>query len=226
MTLLFFVILACALLPRLWNCFRQLWHRSERQVHASIPNHHPSPRRWSSLRWHHYRRLGVSQGLRGGGRPNSSYRDNTTDHPKSVSRLRICLWRQKLHSSSRIVSVSHLSRICDCDTWLLDFIIHLTLFKYFLIVQFCAKMFAEGQHKIGVARGAKRAMPPKCLAYFVVLCFQRRCPTPNTVARLKSEIFGPFLSLGLTTLLQHNGPQAMYVQSKPFWSLCLWWYYH
>jgi len=38
-----------------------------------------------------------------------------------------------------------------------------------------------------VATGAKGAMPPQFLAYLVVLRFERRCPKPNTVARLKSK---------------------------------------
>jgi len=39
--------------------------------------------------------------------------------------------------------------------------------------------------------GGKGAMTPKFLAYLVILCFERRCPKHNTVARLKSKDFPP-----------------------------------
>jgi len=35
------------------------------------------------------------------------------------------------------------------------------------------------------SQGGQRPCPPKFLAYLVVLCFERRCPKPNTVARSK-----------------------------------------
>jgi len=41
---------------------------------------------------------------------------------------------------------------------------------------------------IGVARGAKRAMPPKVLENIVILCFERRFSKQNNVIRLKSNI--------------------------------------
>jgi len=45
---------------------------------------------------------------------------------------------------------------------------------------------------VGVALGARWAMPPKFLAYLVVLCFDRRCPKQYTlIARLKSKYLAP-----------------------------------
>jgi len=45
---------------------------------------------------------------------------------------------------------------------------------------------------IGEARGgAQGAMAPKFLACIVILCFERRYPKQNTVARLKSNILSP-----------------------------------
>ena len=43
------------------------------------------------------------------------------------------------------------------------------------------------QEAIGVARG----LVPQFLAYLVVLCFEKRCPEQNTVARLKSKYLAP-----------------------------------
>jgi len=54
---------------------------------------------------------------------------------------------------------------------------------------------------IHVVRRDKGAMTPTFLVYLVILCFERMCPTPNTVARLKSKIFGPSQNFGLVTLL-------------------------
>jgi len=56
--------------------------------------------------------------------------------------------------------------------------------------------------------GPKGAMPPKFLAYLVVLCFERRCLTLNIVVRLKSKIFGTSQSpelAKLTTRKQQSG---------------------
>jgi len=62
---------------------------------------------------------------------------------------------------------------------------------------------AETQQHIGLARGVKGANPPKkILALLVVLCFERQCPKPNTVARLKSKYFGPSQNFGLAMPLQ------------------------
>jgi len=45
---------------------------------------------------------------------------------------------------------------------------------------------------IGVARGAKGAMPPlKFLENIVILCFERRFAKQNSVIRLKSNILAP-----------------------------------
>jgi len=44
---------------------------------------------------------------------------------------------------------------------------------------------------IGVASEAQGAMPPKYLAYLVILCFVRRRRTQNTVACLLSKILHP-----------------------------------
>jgi len=44
---------------------------------------------------------------------------------------------------------------------------------------------------IGVARGAKGAMPPKCLENIVILCFERRFSKQNSVIHLKSNILPP-----------------------------------
>jgi len=41
---------------------------------------------------------------------------------------------------------------------------------------------------------------PKFLAYLVVLCFEKRCPKQNTVARLKSKYLSQ-KKFGLATLL-------------------------
>jgi len=47
-------------------------------------------------------------------------------------------------------------------------------------------------------------MIPEFRAYLVVLWFEKQCPTPITVIRFKSKIFGSTQNFGLTTLL----PQA------------------
>jgi len=44
---------------------------------------------------------------------------------------------------------------------------------------------------IGVARGDKRYMPPKCSENIVILCFERRFSKQNSVIRLKSSILLP-----------------------------------
>jgi len=44
---------------------------------------------------------------------------------------------------------------------------------------------------IGVARGIQGAMSPNVLAYLAILCFEKRCPRQNTVARLKADILAP-----------------------------------
>jgi len=50
---------------------------------------------------------------------------------------------------------------------------------------------------IGAARvGPRGPLPPKFLAYLVILCFWRRCPKQTIVARLKVKIFGPPQILG------------------------------
>ena len=49
----------------------------------------------------------------------------------------------------------------------------------------------ESRHTVDVARGAQVAMPPKALAYIVILCFERRYPTQNSVIRLKSNLLTP-----------------------------------
>jgi len=41
------------------------------------------------------------------------------------------------------------------------------------------------------SQGGKGVMPPKFLEYFVILCFESRCPKQNTVARLKSNDLAP-----------------------------------
>jgi len=57
------------------------------------------------------------------------------------------------------------------------------------------KRLRTGNHSIAaaidVARRAKEECPPKLVAYLVILCFERRCPKQNTVARLKSIDFPP-----------------------------------
>jgi len=49
------------------------------------------------------------------------------------------------------------------------------------------------------SQGRKRSHAPFKIfvAYFVVLCFKRRCPKQNAVARLKSKLFGPSVIFGL-----------------------------
>jgi len=37
------------------------------------------------------------------------------------------------------------------------------------------------------SQGRKGAIPSQFLAYLVVLCFERRCPNPSTIALLKSK---------------------------------------
>ena len=39
------------------------------------------------------------------------------------------------------------------------------------------------------SHGAKGIIDPKLLAFLAILCFERRCPKQNTVARLKSRYF-------------------------------------
>ena len=62
-----------------------------------------------------------------------------------------------------------------------------------------------------VARGGQRGHgPPKILGYLVVLCFERRCPKPNTVARFKSQNIWPLPTFragyvtGHPQTLEHN----------------------
>jgi len=50
---------------------------------------------------------------------------------------------------------------------------------------------------IGIAREEKGSWPPTCLAFLVVLCLERRCPNPNTVARLKSKYMAPPKNSGI-----------------------------
>jgi len=58
---------------------------------------------------------------------------------------------------------------------------------------------------IGGARGPMEPCPlPKFLAYVVILCFERRCPKQNTVARLKSNILTAPQMIGLATPLDKN----------------------
>jgi len=47
-------------------------------------------------------------------------------------------------------------------------------------------------------------MPPKLLACLVILCFERRCPKQNIVARLKSKDLHPPKNFGLTTPLRRK----------------------
>jgi len=56
---------------------------------------------------------------------------------------------------------------------------------------------------IGLARGDKRYMPPKCSENIVILCFERRFVKQNSVIRLKSSILAHQI-LGLATPLQHG----------------------
>jgi len=51
--------------------------------------------------------------------------------------------------------------------------------------------------RIDVGRGP---FPPKCLAFLVISCFERRCRKQNTIARLKSKHFPPQIC-GLATPL-------------------------
>jgi len=44
---------------------------------------------------------------------------------------------------------------------------------------------------IGVVGGPEVYAPPKCLAYLVISCFEKRCPEQNIVSRLKSNILFP-----------------------------------
>ena len=53
-------------------------------------------------------------------------------------------------------------------------------------------------NSIGIARAA---MPPKFPAYLFVLCFVRRCPKQNTVARLQSKYLTSPKNFGLAALL-------------------------
>jgi len=50
-------------------------------------------------------------------------------------------------------------------------------------------------------QGVNGIVPRKFLAYLVFLCFERRCTTPNSVAGLRSKLFGPFQNFGLAMLL-------------------------
>jgi len=52
-------------------------------------------------------------------------------------------------------------------------------------------------------------MPPKFLAYLVILCFDRQCPEQNTVARLKSKYLAPRKKFGLAALL----PVTTFIQT-------------
>jgi len=54
-------------------------------------------------------------------------------------------------------------------------------------ILFLLRCYHPPRHKscIGVARGWH---PPKCFAYPIILCFEKRCPKQHTVARLKSNI--------------------------------------
>jgi len=42
----------------------------------------------------------------------------------------------------------------------------------------------------------QKGYDPKYLVYLVVLCFEKRYPTPNTVVRLKSKYLAPPKTLG------------------------------
>jgi len=58
---------------------------------------------------------------------------------------------------------------------------------------------------IGVARGGKGTTPSELLAYPIVLCLERRCPTKqNTAVCLKSKYLPP-QTYGLATLLLRFG---------------------
>jgi len=51
---------------------------------------------------------------------------------------------------------------------------------------------------VGVDRGPRKLLPPKFLAYLVILCFDRQCPEQNTVARLKSKYLASRKNLACT----------------------------
>ena len=53
--------------------------------------------------------------------------------------------------------------------------------------------------------GGRRPWPPVFRTYPVVLCFERRCPKPNTVARLNSKYFGsPKFWAGYTSVSRQS----------------------
>jgi len=54
-------------------------------------------------------------------------------------------------------------------------------------------------------------MPPKFLAYLNVLCFETRCPQPDTVARLNSKYLTS-QTFGLATLLCRLQPVPFYLE--------------
>ena len=68
---------------------------------------------------------------------------------------------------------------------------------------------------IGVARRAQWPRPLKCLAYPIILCFEKRCPKQKTVAQLKSKILVPPKNSGLATPLLES---QFYLSKVPFLS--------
>jgi len=83
-------------------------------------------------------------------------------------------------SSAVFVSVALLRAFCD---WKIKHQVSTVLsFSFFSCNHRCNQ-------------GAKGAMPPKCLAYLVILFFDRQRPEQNTVARLV-KVFAPQINLG------------------------------
>jgi len=63
---------------------------------------------------------------------------------------------------------------------------------------------------------------PKFIAHVVVLCFERQCPKPNTVARLNSKYLAPqkfragyAINVGASTFLGVQGVSSEYPQTCP-----------
>jgi len=63
------------------------------------------------------------------------------------------------------------------------------------LVRFCSSVNVSQYSAVIVHRRSHRWArgwaPPKSLAYFAILCFARRYPTQNTVARLNSKDSAP-----------------------------------
>jgi len=64
--------------------------------------------------------------------------------------------------------------------------------KDFTVALKCSMLLIRNKcTTIGVARGAKGAMPPTFLENIVILCFEKRFSKKNSVIRLKSNNLAP-----------------------------------